>query len=82
MQYTKIHLFNFKLGEVKELKNKLEIASGNKDLDRKYEASYYTKLYELNLLFQEIEEDNLIYFSGTLNFLVQSLKDKINHFKI
>lgn len=75
---TKIHLFNFKLGEVRELKDKLEISSGNKELDRKYEASYYTKLYELNILFQEIEEDNLIYFSGTLNFLVQTLKDKID----
>ena len=75
---SKIRRFNFKLKEVKELKVKIEILSENEALDKKYESSYYTKLHDLRALLQEIEEDNEIYFFGTLSPIVESLKRKID----
>lgn len=75
---TKIRKFNLKLEDVKELKAKIEISSEIEALDRKYVSTYYTKLHDLRLLLQEIEEDNEIYFLGTLSHIVESLKNKID----
>ena len=47
-------------------------------LDKKYELTYCTKLYDLKTLFREIEEDNVVYFSNTLDSLVESLRNKID----
>ncbi|MBO5476588.1 MAG: hypothetical protein J6A15_02390 [Clostridia bacterium] len=75
---NKINIFNFKLKEVKELKVKVEISSEIDALDKKYVSTYYTKLHDLRALLQEIEEDNEIYFFGTLSPIVESLKRKID----
>ncbi|MBQ8379620.1 MAG: hypothetical protein IJX34_02270 [Clostridia bacterium] len=74
----KISKFNLKLEEVKELKGKVEISSEIEVLDKKYVSSYYTKIHDLRALLQEIEEDNEIYFLGTLSHIVESLKRKID----
>lgn len=75
---TKINKFNLKLEELIELKGKLEVSSQDKKLDKKYELTYCTKLYDLKNLFREIEEDNVVYFSNTLDSLVESLRNKID----
>ena len=75
---NKFREFNLKLEEIKELKSKVEISSGIEVLDKKYVSSYYTKLHDLRALLQEIEEDNEIYFLGTLSHIVESLKNKID----
>ena len=75
---TKINKFNLKLEELIELKGKLEVSSQDKELDKKYELTYCTKLYDLKTLFREIEEDNVVYFSNTLDSLVESLRNKID----
>lgn len=75
---AKINKFNFKLEKLIELKGKLEVSSENKELDRGYEATYHTRLYDLKNLFKEIEEDNIVYFCNTLDSLVESLRNKID----
>lgn len=75
---TKMNKFNSNLDELIELKGRIEISSENKELDERYNALYHTKLYDLKNLFQEIEEDNIVYFFGTLDSVVASLKNKID----
>lgn len=43
---------------------------------------YYTKFHDLQALFTEIEEDNLVYFFGTLNKVVTNLKIKLDNVRI
>ena len=43
---------------------------------------YYTKFRDLEILFTEIEEDNLVYFFGTINEVVINLKIKLNNVRI
>ncbi|MBQ8379337.1 MAG: hypothetical protein IJX34_00805 [Clostridia bacterium] len=74
---TKIKRFNLKLEELKELKDKLEVSSENRALEKEYELTYYTKLYDLKNLFKEIEEDNIVYFCNTLDSFVEDLRNKI-----
>ena len=50
----------------------------NKELDKKYQRIYFSKLYELQMLFSEIEEDNIVYFRGTLRLIVSNLKHKLD----
>lgn len=79
---SKIGEFNFLVEELVELKNKLEISSENDELDIMYRNMYYTKFHDLQTLFNEIEEDNLVYFFGTLNGVVTNLKTKIDNVRI
>lgn len=74
---NKINDFNLRVEELRELKVSLEIPS-SEELDIKYRNIYYSKLYELQTLFSEIEEDNIVYFSGTLDFIVSNLKRKLD----
>lgn len=79
---SKIYNFNLRVEELKDLKARLEVSSGDKVLDKKYREMYFYKLYDLQLLFSEIEEDNIVYFSGTLNFIVSNLKNKLDSVNI
>ena len=74
---TKIHTFNLKLEELKELKDKLEVSSENRALEKEYELTYYTKHYDLKNLFKEIEEDKIVYFCNILDSFVEDLRNKI-----
>lgn len=79
---NKTNKFNFLYEELVQLKNKLEISSENNELDDMYRNMYYTKLHDLETLFTEIEEDNLVYFFGTLNEVVTTLKIKLDNVRI
>ena len=79
---NKVSKFNFLYEELVQLKNKLEVSSENNELDDMYRNMYYTKFHDLQALFTEIEEDNLVYFFGTLNEVVTTLKIKLNNVRI
>ena len=79
---NKIYEFNFLYEELVQLKNKLEVSSENNELDDMYRNMYYTKFHDLETLFTEIEEDNLVYFFGTLNEVVTTLKIKLDNVRI
>ncbi|MBQ8379660.1 MAG: hypothetical protein IJX34_02470 [Clostridia bacterium] len=76
---NKTNKFNFLYEELVQLKNKLEVSSENNELDDMYRNMYYTKFHDLETLFTEIEEDNLVYFFGTLNEVVTTLKIKLDN---
>ena len=75
---AKVCNFNLRVEELEDLKVKLEVSSGDKELDKKYQRIYFSKLYELQMLFSEIEEDNIVYFRGTLRIIVSNLKHKLD----
>lgn len=79
---NKTNKFNFLYEELVQLKNKLEVSSENCELDVMYRNMYYTKFRDLEILFTEIEEDNLVYFFGTINEVVINLKIKLNNVRI
>ena len=79
---NKIYEFNFLYEELVQLKNKVEVSSENNELDVMYRNMYYTKFHDLQALFTEIEEDNLVYFFGTLNKVVTNLKIKLDNVRI
>ena len=79
---NKTNKFNFLYEELVQLKNKLEVSSENNELDDMYRNMYYTKFHDLETLFTEIEEDNLVYFFGTLNEVVTTLKIKLDNVRI
>ncbi|MBQ8379992.1 MAG: hypothetical protein IJX34_04155 [Clostridia bacterium] len=79
---SKIYNFNLRVEELKDLKIKLEVSSEDKVLDKKNRKMYFSKLYELQTLFSEIEEDNIVYFRGTLNSIVSNLKNKLDSVNI
>lgn len=79
---SKISNFNLRVEELKDLKIKLEVSSEDKVLDKKNREMYFSKLYELQTLFSEIEEDNIVYFRGTLNSIVSNLKNKLDSVNI
>lgn len=79
---NKICKFNFLYEELTQLKNKVEVSSENNELDNMYREMYYTKFHDLEILFTEIEEDNLVYFFGTLNEVVTNLKIKLDNVRI
>lgn len=79
---SKISNFNLRVEELKDLRINLEVSSEDKVLDKKNREMYFSKLYELQTLFSEIEEDNIIYFRGTLNSIVSNLKNKLDSVNI
>jgi len=79
---SKISNFNLRVEELKDLRINLEISSVDKVLDKKNRKMYFSKLYELQTLFSEIEEDNIVYFRGTLNSIVSNLKNKLDSVNI
>ena len=79
---NKIYEFNFLYEELVQLKNKLEVRSEIIELEVMYRNMYYTKFHDLQALFTEIEEDNLVYFFGTLNKVVTNLKIKLDNVRI
>lgn len=79
---NKINRFDFLVEELVELKNKLEVSSENDELDMMYRNMYYTKFHDLQSLFTEIEEDNIVYFYGTLNGVVTNFKNKLDSIRI
>ena len=79
---SKISNFNLRVEELKDLRINLEVSSEDKVLDKKKREMYFSKLYELQTLFSEIEEDNIVYFRGTLNSIVSNLKNKLDSVNI
>ena len=79
---SKISNFNLRVEELKDLRINLEVSSEDKVLDKKNREMYFSKLYELQTLFSEIEEDNIVYFRGTLNSIVSNLKNKLDSVNI
>lgn len=79
---SKIYNFNLRVEELKDLGIKLKVSSEDKVLDKKNREMYFSKLYELQTLFSEIEEDNIVYFRGTLNSIVSNLKNKLDSVNI
>lgn len=79
---SKISNFNLRVEELKDLRINLEVSSVDKVLDKKNREMYFSKLYELQTLFSEIEEDNIVYFRGTLNSIVSNLKNKLDSVNI
>ena len=79
---SKISNFNLRVEELKDLRINLEVSSVDKVLDKKNREMYFAKLYELQTLFSEIEEDNIVYFRGTLNSIVSNLKNKLDSVNI
>ena len=75
---SKISNFNLRVEELKDLRINLEVSSVDKVLDKKNREMYFSKLYELQTLFSEIEEDNIVYFRGTLRLIVSNLKHKLD----
>ena len=76
---NKTNKFNFLYEELVHLTNKLEVSSENNELDDLQRNMYYTTFHDLETLFTEIEEDNLVYFFGTLNEVVTTLKIKLDN---
>ena len=79
---SKISNFNLRVEELKDLRINLEVSSVDKVLDKKNREMYFSKLYELQTLFSEFEEDNIVYFRGTLNSIVSNLKNKLDSVNI
>ena len=79
---SKISNFNLRVEELKDLRINLEVSSVDKVLDKKNREMYFSKLYELQTLFSEIEENNIVYFRGTLNSIVSNLKNKLDSVNI
>ena len=78
---TKIIKFNDKIGVLEELKVRMIERSDDKSIDKKVSKQYYSDLYKLECLLEEIKGDNEVYFRGTLSYLVSTLEQKLIHIK-